>query len=169
MGDGDKDPVTGERPRLYYFTTTDLRTSDAEEGILSADDVKLLLFDPLTDAIRAELVANRGYLVLEPKPKGGFDISESKPVRLESVDLTILRGAPIVPIKFRVPVLTWTRYDETFRSEDRVVLNSPGLTAEGTGLEVVSRTGRESITLVRDGKMTFELENGLEASFLPKG
>ena len=140
-GDGERDPVTGQRPRLYHFKTTDLSRADPEEGSLAAENVTLRLFDPLTDTVRAILTANRAYLTLEAKDGGGFDIASAKPVRLESVDLTILRGAPVVPIHFRVPVLTWTRFDETFRSEDRVVLDSPGLKAEGTGMEVVSRTG----------------------------
>lgn len=162
-GDGERDPETGQRPRLYHFKTTDLSRADQEEGSLSAQDVTLRLFDSITDTVRAILTANRAFLTLEAKEGGGFDIASSRPVRLESVDLTIVRGAPVVPIHFRVPVLTWTRFDETFRSDDRVVLDSPGLTAEGTGMEVVSRTGRESITLMRDGVMNFELENGLEA------
>ncbi len=160
QGLGERDEVSGLWPRLYNFNTTNLLS--AEGDTFTADDVRLLLFNPATDLVRAEITATRGYLHLD-LDGGQFDISSSEPVRLESVDLTILSGAPIVPIYFRVPTLDWTRIDGAFASQDRVVLDSPGVKAEGTGMRIVTSEGRESITLMRDGSMSFELEGDQSA------
>jgi len=161
IGDGDPDPVTGVLPRLYKFTTSNWRP--VEDDLALADDVVLLLYDPATDTVRAEIRANRGYLHLDLDSQGGFAISSSKPVRLEGVDLTILRGAPITPMHFRAPALDWLRVDGSFSSADRIVLESPGISAVGTGMRIVTSEGRESITLLRDAEMTFELDDGTTA------
>lgn len=161
IGEGDADPDTGIRPRTFKFDTSDLQPH--EDNSFVASDVVLLLYDPETDTVRAEVRANRAYLHLEADSEGRLGISGAQPVRLESVDLTILRGAPITPIHFRVPALDWLRVDGSFASEDRIVLDSPGISAVGTGMRIVTTPGRESITLLRDGDMTFELKDGQKA------
>ena len=160
-GEAKSELETGRRPKIYEFATGNFHSP--QDASIVADDNELSLFDPKDGSVRAVLNANRGYLNLDVSPQGRFGISESRPVRLENVDLKILSGAPLTPIEFHVPTLDWTRVDGAFASEDRVNLESPGIKAVGTGLRIVTTEGRESITLKRAATMDFDLENGQQA------
>lgn len=142
----------------YYLRTENFRPQP--DGTFLADDVLVRMYEPDTTDVRAILEARLGDMSLESDDRGRLIVARSRPIRLDGVELEILKGAPIVPVNFTVPVLDWSMADQRFESEDHILLTSPGLQAESTGLIATTAEGSERITLVRNGVIELELDDG---------
>ena len=146
---------TSERRREFDLRSKDV---DALEG--DAYDVRELeveLYDPPTQRKRAELRAPLARVHIAVGADGPR-LSDSEPVRLTNVDLTLFEGGPIVPVRVRVPSLDWNLKDTSFASNERVSVTGKGVRAEGTGLDASTLDSR--FELRRDAWIDLTLENG---------
>lgn len=140
-------------------TELDLESSDVNalgDNVYDMHELVIKLFDPKTGVERADLVSplSRLKLVLAA---GSPRLSDTEPVRLTNVDLTLHEGGPVTPIKLKIPVLDWNVQSGKFRSDDRVHITGTGLVGDGSGLS--GAIGESSFDLLRDAKIQLTIEN----------
>ncbi len=132
------------------------------EDVYDMHDLVVHLFDPATQKKRADLVSPKSAVKLtlvDDQPR----LSQTEPVHLTNVDMTLFEGGPVVPLHLEVPALDWTigaesKGAESFESNDRVQVHGNGLEATGTGL--IAKMSDSSLQLKHDAEIVFDLENG---------
>jgi hypothetical protein len=145
-------------------TELDLVSSDVNalgENVYDMHELVIQLFDTKTGKKRADLVSplSRLKLVLAA---GSPRLSDTEPVRLTNVDLTLYEGGPVTPIKLKIPVLDWNVQSGKFRSDDRVHITGTGLVGDGSGL--AGAIGESSFDLLRDATITLRIEGETKGS-----
>lgn len=145
------------RPVLLRVEVTSSGRDPEDEKALVAAGATLEYFDvdtnePLTE-IQAEVlrirdVADSGSLVPELQ----------KVLHLEGVVLTLLDGAPVVPLTLRTATLEVDLEERTMRTADPITIEGANLDAEGIGLWVDEADG--VLEIQRDGVVRFDREDG---------
>ncbi len=158
-----KDEQGGGRP-LYHITTKDVDALGRDE--YDAHELVLEILNPQTRAVKFRLESPLTRLHI-PLRQGRFTLGDGEKVELSSVDMTMYEGAPVVPLRLKVPHLEWRLREgqlvERFLSKDHVQLDSESgaFSASGTGLDASAL--EDSFELSRGGQIRLRLENGVEA------
>lgn len=149
---------------LYHVIAQDVDALGRDE--YDAHDLELEILNPQTRAVRFRLQSPLTRLHI-PLRAGKFTLGDGEKVELTDVDMTMFEGAPIVPLRLKVPRLEWRLREgqlvERFLSKDHVTLDAEGrgFAASGTGLD--ASAGDDSFELTRSGQVRLRLENGIEA------
>jgi hypothetical protein len=149
-----EEEIDGERRKQYVLTAEDTRPLG--DDVYELTNLRVVFFELETGELLAEAESSQTEMRIETDERGGYTFGQQ--MSISNVELTLHRGAPVVPITMRVPLLQGSLEDGRFRSNDLVQLDAQGIEAEGTGLEV--NTARSSLRLVRDGRIELDLERG---------
>lgn len=142
------------RPQ-YELHTTDV--DQLSQNVLDMHDLRVTVYDPATGKKRADLESplSRVKITID---KGSARLSDTEPVQLANVDLTLYEGGPVVPLHLKIPKLEWNVADTSFTSSDRVRITGTGLEADGSGLN--AKTSTSSFELLRDASIRLVLSEG---------
>jgi len=149
-----EEEIDGERRKQYVLTAEDTRPLGKD--VYELTNLRVEFYELESGELLAEAESSQTEMRIVTDDRGGYSFGEQ--LSISNVELTLHRGAPVVPITMRVPLLQGSLDEGRFRSNDLVQLNAQGIEAEGTGLEV--DTARSSLRLVRDGRIQLELERG---------
>lgn len=156
--DGTKFSGEGDtRHRLYVIHSDDVEPLGND--VYDLHQLKVDVYTPETDTLRAHLASpvSRVRITLR---NGQPEIGENDRVFLTDAEVTLREGAPVVPLVLHVPLLEWQVSSGRFTSNDHVRLQGTGLEAEGTGLDLDTRTS--VLTLRNEGiiDLTLSPESG---------
>lgn len=149
---------------LYELDASDVDL--VENDAYDLKDLEVGLRDPQTNSLRARLRARRArarFALENGKPRVRDDV----PIELETVELTLFEGAPVVPLTFTVPNLSWQLGESRFTSADDVKLSGRGLTATGTGLDVTMDD--TTVRLLARGEIRLDVGEGSQAVLSAEG
>lgn len=149
---------------LYELDASDVDL--VENDAYDLKDLEVGLRDPQTSALRARLRARRArarFAFEDGKPR----VREDLPIELETVELTLFEGAPVVPLTFTVPNLSWQLGAARFTSQDDVKLAGRGLAASGRGLDVTMSDA--TVRLIERGEIRLDVGQGAQAVLSAQG
>ncbi len=154
----------GTRPVEFRLRATDSgRTPDGE--FFTATDAVLEFLDQETGALRMNLDA--GGMRVRELGQVNYVPRVADQLELTDVVLTVLEGAPIVPITLRVPTLHVDLATRTLRSNDAATIEGERLTGEGTGFFADETKG--ILAFDRDAELRFVREDDRESALFSKG
>ena len=147
--------INGRTVRALDLQASDVDSLDGGRYLLK--DLQIGIHDVEADAPRAQLKAPRATVTLSTD-SGSPQLDRSVPVDLEGVIATLLRGAPIVPLRVESPSIQWTPGEDRYSSTEAVLLSGKGMKASGLGFD--ARPLQGTIGLLRAASLSFELEAG---------
>jgi hypothetical protein len=147
-GEGD----TKKRLYVVHSDNVEARAPDVYDLFKLTIDV----YDPQTEALRAHLVSPQSRVRITLR-NGQPEMGENDRVYLADAEVTLHEGAPVVPLVLRVPLLEWNVAAGRFASKDHVHLEGTGLHAEGTGMDLDTKTS--VLRLERDGIIDLSFTN----------
>lgn len=145
--DGTKFSGEGDtRKRLYTIHSDDVRPLGND--VYDLHQLAIDVYTPGTEGLRVHLVSPLSRVRVTLR-NGQPEIGENDRVYLTDAEVTLHEGSPVVPLTMRVPLLEWQVSTGRFSSKDHVEIRGTGLQAEGTGLDLDTRTS--VLRLERDG------------------
>ena len=110
--------INGRTVRALDLQASDVDSLDGGRYLLK--DLQIGIHDVEADAPRAQLKAPRATVTLSTD-SGSPQLNRTVPVELEGVIATLLRGAPIVPLRVESPRIEWTPGEERYTSNEAVL------------------------------------------------
>jgi hypothetical protein len=146
----------GSAGRSIEFTAGD--SGPGEDRRVLLEDLTIRMFDPETDALVVEILADRGSTELEEPGKDVSEVSLSSLVELSGVTVKLLRGSRLVPLVLTSDELSGDLSRGRFVTPGRADIAGSGISAQGHGLTLDESQGL--IAFERDANTVVRAEGG---------
>ena len=154
-------PVTGKK--LYQLLAED---HHPVPGGIDLYGVTVRYYDEETGELETELSATEAQ-VLAKLTENGVEIEENEPSTFQEVEISVLRGVPLAPLRASAPEVQLRLGDRTLTSESDVLVEGRGLRATGRGLVVEEQAS--SFRLLENPRVHLRLEDGTRGELTSAG
>lgn len=146
----------GSAGRSIEFTAGN--SGPGEDRRVLLEDLTIRMFDPQTDALVVEILAERGSTELEQPGKDVSEVSLSSQVDLHGVTVKLLRGSRLVPLVLTSDELSGDLSRGRFVTPGWADISGSGISAQGHGLTLDESLGL--IAFERDASTVVRAEGG---------